>query len=177
MERAAAETFYLCNYRVPTHNKQPISPSPSFLRSRSSNCLGGSCFNHDVFFMTAVSSLRDVKHVALRAKQQPHHLPQSPWGPSISTYGRSIIIAGTTQAGQHVQQKSTSRKRSQRCEFALPFCSRCNIQTLERPSRSPRRTSVRPTASSKETSFGRWTDKFTEFPQKADITVRRSSNL
>lgn len=112
MEREAAETLCPCNYRALTHNKQPINTSLSFLRSQSCNCLGGSCCKHHVFFMTAVSSLRDVKQVALRAKQQPHHLPRSPWEPSIVTYGRSIIIAGSTQARQHVQQKSPSRKCS-----------------------------------------------------------------
>lgn len=39
MEREAAETFCLCNYRALTHNKQPINTSPSFLRSQSCSCL------------------------------------------------------------------------------------------------------------------------------------------
>ncbi len=98
-----------------THNKQPINTSPSLLRSRSCNCLGKSFCHHHVFFMTIVSSLRDVKHVALRAKQQPHHLPRSHWEPTVFTYGRNIIIPRTTQARQHVQQKSPSRQCSQRC--------------------------------------------------------------
>lgn len=69
MEREGAETFCTCNYRALHHNKQPINTSPSFLRFQSYNCSGGSCHDYHVFFMTAVSSLRDVKHVALRAKQ------------------------------------------------------------------------------------------------------------
>ena len=111
MEREAAERYFAqAITELSTHNKQPINTSPSFLRSPSCNCSEGSCCHHHVFFMTVVSSLRDVKHVALWAKQQPHRLPQSSWEPNIHTYGPSIIIAGTPQARQHVQQKSTSRQ-------------------------------------------------------------------
>ena len=138
MEREVAETFLQLQSSPP---QQTTNQYLTFFFPRGPKAaivLGEADAIHHVFFMTVVSSLRDVKHVALRAKQRPHHLPHSPWESSILTNGPSIIITDSKQVRQHVQQKKTARKYPQRCQFAFAFYNRGNIQTVEGPGRSSR---------------------------------------